>query len=310
MFATLMWSTTLQWSSELFLRKFKFFLFAIGWLLVIAAVVHYSIRGFGGYGDDFVTASGELTDRRVLSSGQSLMIFFSFLACVSLFREYKQKTLFVTSGVVFITVLILSQQRTVWSVAIVAIFIAFLLDRKRSVGEYLIVFFGSLLCIFVLALGPANSLLSTITLAVSDTRTFDGRIEGWLALIADSYHVGPGAIFFGQPFGTGWTRIQQGRLVSFSPHNWYVSVFMRTGVLGLIAYLVGILWLTFAQIKRRTSLLFLLFTISTAVYSWTYNVNWFCAIFLGAAIVIVSNSKYPSMSSRASKTSESSRIHS
>jgi hypothetical protein len=286
MIASLMWSSTLDWQSKTFRRRFLYSMLGLGWVLMAAASVHFAFRGFGGYGDNFIDASGDSLERRILSSGQALVLFFCLLSAVSLMRLRRFNLWIFLSVTSFGIVLILSQQRTVWVVAAVVLLVALLIDRRRSLSSYLWAAFLFLTLAIVFATGILDSVAMTLSSSVTNTATFDGRIAGWFALIRQSVESGPWSVVFGQPFGGGWERVEGGRIVSYSPHNWYVSLFLRTGIVGLSVFCIGLILTLASALRDPSSRIFFLFTLSIVVYSWAYNATWYGAILVGATIAI------------------------
>jgi hypothetical protein len=280
----LLWSTTLAWRS-LGLRKQVLSLLAVlGWFLSLVAAVHAALRGFGTYGDQFVGASGELVDLRILVSGQALVLFFSLLAAMALARNNKPRWLL--GAFVFGATLLLTQQRTVWVVAIVTILCAVLLDRRRRASDFVWVLMGLLAIGVLLSSGLLNALLVDIAGAAQDTRTYDGRNLGWIALVQQAFDSGPGVVMFGEPFGAGYARIEVGRLAIYNPHNWYVNIFLRTGLVGLGVYCAALVVGLVNLLRRRSSLFLLLVVIAVAAYSCTYNAPWYVALLLGGALAL------------------------
>lgn len=287
MIACLLWSSTLDWQDAIFRDKVFRLLVFIGWLLVLVAVYHLAIRGFGGYGDDFVDADGETVDRRALASGQALILVLSGIAAVSLARRAVHRNWVYLSVAAFAVVVIVSQQRTIWVVAVAALAIGLMFDRRRSFSTALWAIAGSTVVLVVIATGVADGLLSALGASLQDNRTLIGRESGWSSLIGQALDKGPAVTIFGAPFGSGYEREELGRIATYSPHNWYVTVFLRTGVLGLAFYMIAMLVALARLLRSRASLFATLVIVSIGIYSWTYSASWYAAIFLGCAFAIV-----------------------
>jgi hypothetical protein len=69
----------------------------------------------------------------------------------------------------------------------------------------------------------------------ASTDTFEWRVEGWRVLLRDSGPQGPVEALAGRPYGTGWERrlASVGYTTDVAPHNFYVELGLRTGLLGL-----------------------------------------------------------------------------
>lgn len=145
-----------------------------------------------------------------------------------------------------VTILVL-QHRSVWVAAFLPAMMAFVIVRQ-SQGKL-----ASRLAVFgavsLLVLGPllASGKFSGATSSVAESAvratsttsgTFVGRIEGWDALLKKWAASGPRVWMMGNSYGSGYERKQQGgRDVTFAPHNYYVQLLLRTGVVGLLSFL-------------------------------------------------------------------------
>lgn len=146
-----------------------------------------------------------------------------------------------------VTILVL-QHRSVWVAAFLPAMMAFVIVRQ-SQGK-LASRLAVMGAIGALVLGPllASGKLGGVTSSVSESAvratsttsgTFVGRIEGWDALLKKWAASGPRAWVIGNPYGSGYERKQgaDGREVHFAPHNYYVQLLLRTGVIGLLSFL-------------------------------------------------------------------------
>ena len=284
----LLWSTTLDWRSVDFQRRIMHLLVVFGWMLVAAAAVHVYLRGFATYGDDFVESSGDIRDSRILVSGQALILVFSLLAAIALARQPRTSRWWAVSAVVFFLVVLLSQQRTVWVVAFIVLGAGIILDRRRRASDVLwaLGIVWGLSALFVS--GLVDGVMDQLVQASQNTRTYDGRSQGWTALVAQASDRGAFTVMFGEPFGAGYARVELGRLVGWNPHNWYLNIFLRVGVIGLLLYCSAMVIALFGLLWRRQSLFLILVALGTGVYSWTYNSPWYAALILGGAFALSS----------------------
>jgi O-antigen ligase len=145
-----------------------------------------------------------------------------------------------------VTVLVL-QHRSVWVATFLPAMMAFVIVRQRQgklVGRLAVISLVS-----AIVLGPllASGKLSSVTSSVGESAeratsttsgTFVGRIEGWENLLKKWASGGPRTWAMGESYGSGYARKQQGgREVTFAPHNYFVQLLLRTGVIGLLAFL-------------------------------------------------------------------------
>lgn len=285
MVSCVLWSTTINWRSAMMQRRLLWLLVLLGWFLVAIAVIRMINFGLSAYGDDLINAAGEAVDGRILISGQALMLLFSLMAALALSRAPGVSKLWIPSACVFVVVLVLSQQRTVWAVAMAAATIALLVDRRRKIKEFIQFGFFSLVIGILWAVGSFDAVLPLLADALQDRRTYDGRNDGWMALMAQAVSSGPVVVLFGEPFGFGYARVEVGRLVLYSPHNWYLTIFLRLGLVGLVLYCTAVAVCLVRLLRNSASHFLVVVVAALCVYSWTYSTPWYAAVLLGAAFV-------------------------
>ncbi len=117
----------------------------------------------------------------------------------------------------------------------------------------------------------------------SDLNTYDARTEGWINLIKGSVDQGIASVLFGEPFGGGFGRRQSGTWVTFAPHNWYVSLYLRVGIVGISLFAACILVSAARQLRRRPPAAALALVTTVLVFGWTYSWPWYICILLAWA---------------------------
>jgi O-antigen ligase len=213
--------------------------------LNIAAMLGISIGilniltlGFHLNGDYAVAYDGSFVDLRALNSIQALLLV-GILARrprdnKATGRERNWPTfVLMTLSLSFI---VISQQRTVIVCLLLAALIANLLNPNRIRAIY----------IYASLIGATATLALTLLVpkalkAFSDSLTNEGtlgaRQEGWGTLLQQVLQ-NPFTLLTGAPFGTGFSRVEGGQLVSQNPHNWYLFLLLRAGILGLLAFIL------------------------------------------------------------------------
>jgi hypothetical protein len=146
-----------------------------------------------------------------------------------------------------LTVLVL-QHRSVWVAAFLPALLALIIVRQ-SQGKLvarlaIIAAISSVVLVPLLATGKFNSATTSVSeaavKATSTTEgTFVGRVECWDALLKQWTAAGPRAWAIGNPYGSGFKRAEGkgGKEVAFAPHDYFVQLLLRVGLLGLLAFL-------------------------------------------------------------------------
>lgn len=261
----------------------------LGWMLVLVAVYHSVVYGIGDASSITYGPDGLPRTNRILVSGQSVAL----LLCAGIVfmggaRSSKGRRRFVGSSLVFLGVIVVSQHRSVWIAGLVGLTAVIIFatgasasGRSRSRAVALLVAGGWLALVGWTLVGSANDVISSAV----DAGTLDWRASGWQALISDAIARGPVTIAIGEPFGSGFVRtVNAGYSTGVQPHNWYVEIFLRLGVVGLAA-LVGILLAAISK-SRATSSEWMFSLGVVAAYAAAYAVDWFLAPWLAAAVVM------------------------
>jgi hypothetical protein len=71
----------------------------------------------------------------------------------------------------------------------------------------------------------------------SSSGNLDWRVQGWSDLVTAWSH-SPTEWAIGQPIGSGFARQIEGIETTAHPHNFYIEIMIRTGVVGLVALIV------------------------------------------------------------------------
>lgn len=215
------------------------------WLVV--AIVAYRWVGlkYGFVSERLVEYVGASSEFRVVGSSPTF-----FLASVGVayfafwFRDGRSRALF--GALVMLGLAIVLQHRSVWVAGIGALAViawhlrAAIRARAFSLGV-IFVLAGAVLTAY-LAYSPSSRLIETLTksvVAVSEARgTHTERIEGWKVLLGDYAGYKPREWLLGKPYGAGYERYVAGRLVEFSPHNFFIQLLLRVGAIGVGLFLL------------------------------------------------------------------------
>lgn len=269
--------------------KLKAVSLVLGWVLVLVAVYHGVRYGIGGVTSSTPIGGDFLQTGRVLYAGQAAaLLFCAATVLLSPSGSAKVRPQFAAvSSVVFLGVVVIAQHRSVWSAGALGMIMVLiwpgLRQARKRVFSLLIV--GAWLGLFVWFSGILGSSDSGLFGSALDKGTYEWRTSSWQALISQAIAKGPEAVVGGEPFGSGYLRqISSGRWTALSAHNWYVTTFLRLGIVGLIT-LAGML--IAALVKSRSRPAWSTFVLAAvAAYSWAYSFDWYLAPWLGAAMAV------------------------
>jgi hypothetical protein len=279
------WGYSQDWTTLASRARLLKFAVVSGWSLSGLAAFHIARYGLGGV-SEFVTLSSGLQTARPLVAAQALILTLSGLIVLGAAMRQRSGRLTCT-GLVFVVFLGLSQHRSVWLAALfagVAAYVTVGSPARRLLTRWVLL--AGVLLLVPLIVGPGGAVLGDLRSAVTDLGTYDARTFGWSSLIGRAWGEGPFTVFFGAPFGSGYERVEPGLIVvSYNPHNWYVSIFLRLGVVGLVGYIaiIGAAIIRGAR-ERAGQSEWTAVLVGVSTYSWAYALDWHATVFLGVAL--------------------------
>jgi hypothetical protein len=143
---------------------------------------------------------------------------------------------------VLLAFVVLLQHRTVWVIA--AAGVIYLLYRERAMAGQILTVLAVVVAllaglVFTVFAERDDEIGDQLSRSVQATNTFEWRVDGWIALVAQGGPEGPAEVLTGQAFGGGWARtLPGGNVVEVSPHSFYVEPYLRVGLVGLVALLL------------------------------------------------------------------------
>lgn len=182
--------------------------------------------------------------------------FFIALVAVVHFMAWLRGTGSAKSGLhaaaltLFVVVL---QHRSVWGALIVATVYVLLQERQylpRRFGLLVaVVLFGGIVVGCAAAFGLMDGLIESLERSVSSVSgqqsTFTARVDGWVNLMGEWIDSSLRTWLLGFPFGHGYRRVIRGIVVEFAPHNYYINLLLRVGIVGglffIAATVVGVI---------------------------------------------------------------------
>ncbi|WP_367322983.1 O-antigen ligase family protein [Streptomyces sp. HUAS ZL42] len=275
-------------------------------VLSLAALLWWLNVGIGSNSDS-IMVDGVLTNARPVNAAEALIIGQAALMLLCGHGFARGRAL----AWPLLLVVVLTQHRTVWLATGVMV-TGWLVCRRRQSGSraaaLAVLGSVSVLSLLAVSLGAADQVTSSLAASSEDDTTLMWRMEGWHALVA---HLdGVPEWLLGQPFGSGYDRVVDGTLVTVSPHDYYLEVLLRLGLLGLAAILVlyARAWRE-AGADREHGLLLRLLICSQLVYMITYSLSPEQAVIVG----LLTTCAQPRSAPRPSTTQESpclARLHS
>jgi hypothetical protein len=127
-------------------------------------------------------------------------------------------------------------RRTVWLAIVVAVAVLMLRDRRLGRRALLLLAVGAVMTTVAFVwLGGLQE--GSEPMVQSSSGNLSWRVQGWEELVA-AWSRSPTDWAIGQPFGSGFARKVEGIETNSHPHNFYIEILIRTGVLGLVALIV------------------------------------------------------------------------
>lgn len=281
--STTIWVMSLDSTRQVVLRTLRRYAYFIGWALTAVGLYHALRYGVGG-ASEFVDANGIEQTGRILVSGQALVVGLSAILCIhEWLHERRRGPLW--AGLIFMGIVLISQHRSVWVAVATSALAYFVLLGQKQRGRTAILGISIMwVAGIILASGLADGISTEIADSSSNSSTYDARTSSWDYLVNQAISQGYTTVLLGAPFGSGFDRIEpNGNFVTFQPHNIYVSIFLRLGIIGVGFYVLALLIIACRCLRNRDALA-LAFLSACAVYGWTYGPTWYFFVFLGLAL--------------------------
>lgn len=248
--------------------------------LCVVAFVHISKRGLGAV-DQQVLVNGDLVTTRPLVSTQALILGLIGLALVLRSREPVLRLF----AVGFVALAVLCQHRSVW--AALAVCIASLIVFAPSKQRTRLFGFGVLAGFVLLVLydvGTLDPVITKFDAAYHNRGTLIDRELAWHTLVSQQNQMGITTVLTGQPFGTGYVRREPGGgIEAFAPHNYYVSLYLRIGLLGAAALFVALVR-GLVRNFRFSQTIGVAWGAGLMTYCYAYNLQYYVAPILAVAL--------------------------
>lgn len=237
---------------------------AVGALVSIIVVYRWTLDTLGLSGGKVWSSMSQNIPYRVIGATHAL--FFANLLIIGIHRKikgYAERYWRFLLPLLMIEILLL-QHRSVWMATLVGLTLLIMLAPRKlqstSSKSAIPSVIGILVAISLLVGGYldgfTNALVQSIQEATSEESTFVWRLLGWQSLLGQWWEGGWTTRLIGKPFGSGWERYIDdisSTAIMVSPHNTYLNMLLRVGLLGLTVFLGTYTVLTLQLIwKRRT----------------------------------------------------------
>ena len=136
-------------------------------------------------------------------------------------------------SVPLLLMVMLLNRRTVWLAMVIGVAVLMLRDRRLGRRALLLVTIGAVAAAAAFAwLGGLQQ--GSEPAVQSDSGNLAWRVEGWSVLV-DAWSRNSTDWAVGQPVGSSLARVIEGSKVDAHPHNFYIEMMIRTGLVGLVA---------------------------------------------------------------------------
>lgn len=305
------------WSTAFFISTFKIgfdqankILRMYAWVgVIVLLIVFYrwtsDALGIGSVRYDQIGAGKPL---RVLTAGQTyylavMTLFFSYMFAM---RDRSQAKRWPWMAVPFGIAVLLLQHRSVWIATLAGLLVIYigapqLRDRFKS---YALVgaIGGVVLLVPLLAAGFLDPIVDALGESVQEafqTRnsTFTWRLQSTRELFMQWLTGGPKVHLMGKPFGSGYERYLEdlGHVTDYSPHNLYIQMLLRVGLIGIFGLLLAYVATALDMWRRRfedfgdspiSSTPWAAVLVSSLIFFYPYGAHFVQGLFLGLAIAL------------------------
>lgn len=240
-----------------------------------------------------LASSGAYAIERVINSTSALWVSFASIAgLMALLKKCYGVRRWVSSVVTGPTLLVVlfSQHRSVWVAAVTMLAVALIGTRQRWYMKAAMIIAASVGVLGIASLGPddVGVVGESLAVAASNVGTWEWRLQRWEDVWTAHAARGVPAIIFGTGYGYAWVSGAVG-VWEVSPHNGYLQIAVRLGLLGAIL----VFWPHLAVLLKlwsatdAVSRVLWLWIIGSLVYYVPYSANPLTGVVLGASVVLL-----------------------
>lgn len=274
-------------------------------LLIVAYRWVSDALGVGAIRYDQIGAGKPL---RVLTAGQAyfLAAMTLFLAYIFAMRDKLEARRWPWMVLPFGLAVLLLQHRSVWIATLVGLGVIYIGEPqlRARFRQYTLISFlgGSVLLVPFLAAGVLDPVVDALSESVQEalqTRnsTLTWRLQSTRELFMQWLNGGPKVHLIGKPFGSGYERYLEdlGHVTDYSPHNLYIQMLLRVGLIGIAGLMVAYIVTALNMWKRRfedvgdnpvSATPWAAVLVSSLVFFYPYGAHFVQGLFLGLAIAL------------------------
>jgi hypothetical protein len=252
---------------------------ALSCVYCVTAVFWWTRVGIGS-NSNYVLIDGQLVNSRPVDAASAFVI--AQTAVMLLCNAWRMRGRRLIVGLL-LPVVVLLQHRTVW-IAGMLMLAGWLVFRpghaaRKATGITLAVLLA-VTALFAAALSSGAELTRNLASSATNQDTLEWRVDSSRLLIRDLHGVGDW--LFGLPFGSGFNRILYGLLVDVQPHDFYLHLLLRVGLVGLCAAVALVLAMLFRADPRTPMGLNLWLTMAgLATFCLTYAIPFEQSLLIG-----------------------------
>lgn len=282
--AAVAWSMNQDWNDSAWQHIVRRWAIVTGLLLSLTAVAHIALYGLGRV-DSFVQSvlTGAAQTGRPLTAGQAILLALTAMYLLQGVSSKSRADIYWAAF--FIAVTLVAQHRSVWIALAAGCVVLFFkvhgVARARLVVGGLV---AAWLATVLVLCGVFDPFTEQLASSVDNLGTYDARTDSWKTLIDKTVEGGIGPVSFGSPFGSGFARFENGVMVEWAPHNWYVTVYLRLGLIGLSVFLVMLILVLARLLKRQDAGPAAAVFAMILTYCWAYSLPWQIAPFFAWAM--------------------------
>jgi hypothetical protein len=193
---------------------------------------------------------------RVIDGPFNFFLAHAFVLSVPVWLRGQQERWIRWTSVLLLLFCLVLNRRTVWLAIVVGVAVLMLRDRRLGRRALVLVALGGVMtAVAFVWLGGLQE--GSEPVVQSGSGNLSWRVQGWTELVT-AWSRSPTEWAIGQPVGSGFARQVEGVETNVHPHNFYIEMMIRTGVVGLIALIVltvGLLRALWHTPTRDTGLL-------------------------------------------------------